>query len=65
MLRKEIASAIIQEINVKRGKYGHFFLLSSDEGRYKGKFDNLKSSTNLDQDEYPETLTEAFDLLVR
>ena len=41
------------------------FLLRSDESRYKTLLEGLKRSANLGRDEYPATLTEAFDLLVR
>ena len=41
------------------------FIVRSDEGRYKKLLDDLKSSANRGRDEYPTTLTNAFDLLVR
>ena len=40
-------------------------IVRSDEGRYKILLDDLKSSVNRGRDEYPSTLTDAFDLLVR
>ena len=46
-----------------------FFILYSDgfseRSRYKKLLDDLKSSANRGRDEYPITLTEAFDLLAR
>ena len=41
------------------------FVLRSDPERYKVLLNDLKRSANLGRDEYPKTLTEAFDLLVR
>ena len=41
------------------------FILRSDLDRYKRLLEDLKSLANLGRDGYPETLTEAFDLLVR
>ena len=41
------------------------FILRSDEHRYKKLLDDLKSSANRGRDEYPTSLTAAFDLLVR
>ena len=41
------------------------FILRSDPERYKVLLNDLRRSANLGRDEYPETLTEAFDLLVR
>ena len=41
------------------------YILRSNEGRYKKLLDDLKSLENCGRDEYPETLTNAFNLLVR
>ena len=49
----------------KRKNDGGAFILRSDKSRYKTLLDGLKRSTNLGKDEYPTTLTEAFNLLVR
>ena len=38
------------------------FILKSDEAKYKTSLDNLKSSSNHGQDEYPFTLTVAFNM---
>lgn len=40
-------------------------ILRSDVDRYKRLLEDLKRSVNLGRDKYPESLTEAFDLLVR
>ena len=44
---------------------GMCFILLSHEGTYKKLLDDLKRSANLGKDKYPETLTKAFNLLVR
>ena len=41
------------------------YILRSDEVRYKKLFNSLRTSANLGRKEYPETLTDAFNLLVR
>ena len=41
------------------------FILRSDVNRYKQLLKDLKRLANLGRDEYPESLTEAFNLLVR
>ena len=41
------------------------YILRSDTDRYGKLLDDLKSSANRGRDEYPVTLTDAFDLLVR
>lgn len=41
------------------------FILRADENRYKSILKDLKSSAYRGRDEYPTTLTSAFDLLVR
>ena len=41
------------------------FILCSDNYRFKKLNEDLKSATNRGRDEYPVTLTEDFDLLVR
>ena len=66
LMGKTIDAATADEINDEKE---HFlaicFILRSDETRYKKLLDDLKSSANRGRDEYPRTLTEAFDLLVR
>lgn len=66
LLEKTIANASAAEIRAEKEKFmAVCFLLRSDETRYKTLLDDLKRSSNLGRDEYPATLTEAFDLLVR
>ena len=66
MLGKDLNKATEAEINIEREKFmGMCFILHSHEGTYKKLLDDLKRSANLGRDEYPETLTEAFNLLVR
>ena len=66
LLGKTIAAANNAEINAEKEKFmAVCFILRSDESRYKSLLDGLKRSANLGRDEYPATLTEAFDLLVR
>ena len=66
LMGKTIDMASPSEINAEKE---HFlaicFIVRSDEGRYKKLLDDLKSSANRGRDEYPNTLTAAFDLLVR
>ena len=54
------------EIENEREKFlAMCFVLRSNELTYKKLLDDLKRSTNLLRDEYPQLLTEALDLLVR
>lgn len=65
MLGKEIHEAIEAEIDIECEKFmGMCFILRSHKGTYKKLLDDLKRSSNLGRDKYPETLTEAFNLLV-
>ena len=41
------------------------YVLRNDADRYSKLLEDLKSSANCGRDEYPTTLTDAFDLLVR
>ena len=41
------------------------YILKSDEDRFKRLLENFKRSANLRRYEYPKTLTEVFNLLVR
>ena len=66
MLGKDLNEATDTEINIERERFmGMCFILRCHEGTYKKLLDDLKQSANLGRDEYPETLTEAFNLLVR
>ena len=66
LLGKTIENATPTEIKAEKEKFmAVCFMLRSDDARYKTLLDGLKRSANLGRDEYPETLTEAFDLLVR
>ena len=66
MLGKELKDASDDEIRSEREKFlAMCFVLRSNEVTYKKLLDDLKRSANLGRDEYPETLTAAFDLLVR
>ena len=42
-----------------------YYVLQSNENKYKKLLDDLKSSANYGRDKYPKRLTSAFDLLVR
>lgn len=63
---KELHTASAREINHEKE---HFvavcFTERSNKERYKKLLDNLKSSCNRGRDEYPQTLIDALDLLVR
>ena len=66
MLKKKISDATKQEINDEKERFMAIgFILRSDETRFKKLNEELKSSANRGRDEYPVTLTEAFNLLVR
>ena len=66
ILGKTITNASESEINAeKETLMSVCFILRSDEFRYKSLLDDLKISANLGRDEYPTTLTDAFDLSVR
>ena len=66
LMGKTIDAATDEEIKDEKD---HFlaitYVVRSDEGRYKTLLDDLKSSANRGRDEYPKSLTDAFDLLVR
>ena len=62
-LGKELKLASEAEIhNEKEKMMAACFILGSNKSRYKNFLDNLKRSANLGRDEYPETLTGAFNL---
>ena len=66
MLKKELSAASKEEINAEKERFmAVCYMLKSDDGRYKRLNDDLKSSANRGRDEYPQTLTDAFNLLVR
>ena len=66
LLGQAIEYASKAELNEEKEKFmAVCFMLRSDESRYKTLLEGLKRSANLGRDEYPATLTEAFDLLVR
>ena len=66
MLKKEVVDATDDEIYNEREKFlAVCFILRSNKTRYAKLLDDLKRSANLGRDEYPESLTEAFNLLVR
>ena len=66
MLGAELSTATDLQIRQEKEKYMAIcFILRSDELRHKRLLEDLKRSANLGRDEYPETLTDAFDLLVR
>ena len=66
LLGKEIKVASKAEISAEKEKFmAVCYILRSDASRYSKLLDDLKSSANRGRDEYPTTLTDAFDLLVR
>ena len=66
MLGKNIGTATADEVKDEKERFlAIYFILRSDENRYKKLLEDLKSSGNRGRDEYPTTLTGAFDLLVR
>ena len=66
MLGSELSAASSTQLSTEKEKcMAICFILKSDKERYKDLLQDLKRSANLGRDEYPETLTEAFDLLVR
>ena len=65
MLNMELEDATTAEINKEKEKFmGVCYILRSDGARYKKMLDNLKSLVNRGRDEYPQTLTAAFSLLI-
>ena len=66
LLGKEIKVASEAEISAEKEKcMAVCYILRSNADRYSKLLEDLKSSTNRGRDEYPVTLTDAFDLLVR
>jgi len=66
MLGKDLGVATADEVKDEKEYFlAMCFILRSDKGRYKKLLEDLKSSANRGRDEYPKTLTDAFDLLVR
>ena len=66
MLGKKLGEATSDELREEKEKFMAIcFIVRSDAERYKVLLQDLKRSANLGRDEYPKTLTEAFDLLVR
>ena len=66
LIGKPLDTATDTEINEEKEKFmAVCFTLGSDQQRYKKLLDDLKSSANCGRDKYPETVTDAFDLLVR
>ena len=66
MLKKELKNATNDKINEGRDRFAAIcFILRRDESTYRKILEGLKSSANIGRDEYPQTLTDAFDLLVR
>ena len=66
MLGTKLNTAAVQQLREEKEKsMAIYFILRSNPERYKVLLQDLKRSANLGRDEYPKTLTEAFDLLVR
>ena len=66
MMKKKIADATEQEIKDERERFMAIsFILRSDDRRFKKLNDDFKSSANRGKDEYPEALTNVFNLLAR
>ena len=66
MLKKDISMATKAEVNAEREKFMAItFILGSTSNRFKKLCKDLKSAANRGRDEYPVTLMEAFNLLVR
>ena len=66
LLGKKIENASGAEIYEEKEKFMAIcYILRSDVDRYGKLLEDLKSSANRGRDEYPITLTDAFDLLVR
>ena len=66
MLGSELSAASSTQLSTEKEKcMAICFILKSDKERYKDLLQDSKRSVNLGRDEYLETLTEAFDLLVR
>ena len=63
--KDDLSLATRGEWNEEKQKFmATYFNLRSNGARYKELIDDLKSSANRGRDEYPTTLTNAFDLLV-
>ena len=66
LMGKKIEDATKAEIHAEKEKFmAVCYVLRSDTDRYGKLLDDLKSSANRGRDEYPISLTDAFDLLVR
>ena len=66
LMGMEIEDATYAEIDEEKEKsMAVSYILRSNEVRYKKLLDGLRTSANLGRKEYPETLTDAFNLLVR
>ena len=66
MLGKSLDAATALQLRKEKQKFMAIcFILRNDPERYKVLLQDLKRSSNLGRDEYPKTLTKAFDLLVR
>ena len=66
LLGKKIENASKGSINEEKEKFMAIcYILRSDADRYSKLLEDLRSSANRGRDEYPVTLSDAFDLLVR
>ena len=66
IMGKEIKDITNAEINDEKEQFmAACYILRSDDNRFKRLLEDLKRSANLGRDEYPKTLTEAFNLLMR
>ena len=65
LLGMEIRNATVAQIKVEREKFlAVCYIMRSDKGHYKKLLDDLMSLANCGRGEYPETLTDAFNLLI-
>ena len=65
-MKKKVAEATENELAEQKDKMkALFFVLRTDENRYKDLLNDLKSSAYRGRDEYSTTVTAVFNLLVR
>ena len=66
MMKKKVAESTENELAEQKDKMtALFFVLRTDENRYKDLLNDLKSSAYRGRDEYSTTVTAVFNLLVR
>ena len=66
LLGKTMTEASTEEVEEEREKFKAMcFILRADESLYGDLLDDLKSGVHRNRDEYPKTLSGAYELLIR